>query len=305
MLTAGVAAALVLPAVLAMVPAASGVSCPPQAHVCIVDVSTPGGPGNASGSGNAAAGGREGEDVPCVVAATGEQVPCHEPAFGWLDAADGCYYRIVEPPPPDGPYWEGHYPDGAIYLATCINGPRGIPGSNGGWVWRAAPPAGSGPTITPAQLAQQAVEQLALTGPAIRMTIEGDEMGIVGIPLWLWTEVGPATWGPASATASVPGLSVTATATARQIVWEMGDGRSVTCRSPGTPYYTGGVTSPTCQHIYEQTSAGQPNEAFPVTATTTWDVAWAGGGDSGSLTVTRSSTSSVRIGEVQVLVTQE
>lgn len=125
------------------------------------------------------------------------------------------------------------------------------------------------------------------------------------MPVWLWTEVGASTWGPTSATASVPGLSVTATARARQIQWVMGDGRTETCAGPGTPYFTGGVTSPTCQHIYERPSASEPGGVFAITATTTWDVTWAGGGASGSLTTTRQSTASVRIDEVQVLVTQQ
>ena len=101
----------------------------------------------------------------------------------------------------------------------------------------------------------------------------------------------------------MPGLSVTATAKARQIVWDMGDGHTETCHNPGTPYYTGGVVSPTCQHIYVRSSADQPNLAYTITATTTWDVTWTGGGTSGSLTVTRVSTGHVRVGEVQVLIT--
>jgi hypothetical protein len=39
-----------------------------------------------------------------------------------------------------------------------------------------------------------------------------------------------------------------------------------------------------------------------VTATTTWDIQWAGGGEAGQLTETRSSSLPVRIGELQVLV---
>lgn len=85
----------------------------------------------------------------------------------------------------------------------------------------------------------------------------------------------------------------------------MGDGNSETCRNPGTAYYTGGITSPSCQHIYQESSGGQPGEAYPVTATTTCDVTWTGGGASGSLSVTRQATARVRIGEVQVLLTQE
>ncbi|GEK19910.1 hypothetical protein CXY01_04300 [Cellulomonas xylanilytica] len=281
--------------------AAGGVNCPPGTPVCVIEVEKPGDPIDP---GTPDPGGTEVIERRCTVSATGKDVPCHSDVFGWFNDGDDCYWRRVEAQPPaTDPIWAGHYPEGAVYSVACA---PTHPGGSDGWEWAPTDPPGYGGTgVTPAQLAQRAVAQLALTGPAIRMTIEGDEDGLVGIPLWLWTEVGPTTWGPSSATASVPGLSVTATAQARLIVWDMGDGRTETCKNPGTPYYTGGVTSPTCQHIYEQSSAGQANEAFPVTATTTWDVTWTGGGASGALTVTRQSTASVRIGELQVLITQE
>jgi len=296
-LTAALVAALL--AVPAALPALPGdVTCLPGTTFCVVEVAqpgVPGGPGTGGGGGAGTAQGRQ-----CVVATTGEVVPCLLAGWGWFSDEDSCYWMPVAEQVPDGAVWEGHYPDGAIWAVTCLT----HAGTNGGWTWRAAPPPGyGGITVTPAQLAQRAVDQMALTGPAIELSIPADRFGVVGVPVWLWTEVSATTWGPNSATASVPGLSVTATARARQIVWDMGDGRTETCRNPGTAYHAGGVTSPTCQHIYEHPSGEQPDQAYPVTATTTWDVTWSGGGVSGSLTVTRTSTSSVRIGEVQVLVT--
>ncbi|WP_315092729.1 hypothetical protein [uncultured Cellulomonas sp.] len=279
--------------------AAGGVRCDPGKQFCVIEVEQPGNPGQPSQPGDSGTGTRA-----CVVSSTGASVPCSHDQFGWFNDGDDCYWKKLEHQPPGTDViWGGHFPEGAVYSVACAaTHPDGVDG----WEWAPTDPPGyGGTTMTPAQLAQQALAQLALTGPAIRMTIEGDEHGLVGLPVWLWTEVGPTTWGPNSATAAVPGLSVTATAQARLIEWDMGDGRTETCKNPGTPYYTGGVTSPTCQHIYEQSSAGQPNEAFPVTATTTWDVTWTGGGASGALTVTRQSAASVRIGEMQVLITQE
>ena len=100
------------------------------------------------------------------------------------------------------------------------------------------------------------------------------------------------------------GLSVTAVARAKRIVWDMGDGHVVTCANPGTQYLEsrGAGASPTCGYVYAASSAGQPGSEYVVTATTTWDVTWVGGGQSGDLTVTRTSTTRVRIGELQVLV---
>ena len=280
--------------------AAGGVDCPPDRQYCFVTVGTsPSAPAApASGATNANGGSiRE-----CVNHLIGEVVPCYDPIWGWFNNLDECYYRLVEPAPaPSSRAWEGHYPDGAVYEAMCF---FFTPGTNGGWVWLPTPPGGFGAaSVTPGELAAQAVDQMALTGPEIGLTITGDELGMVGLPVWLWTNVSPTTWGPNSATAAVPGLSVMATADAVSIAWDMGDGGSVRCANPGTPYIEGQVHSPSCEYVYTKTSAGQPDEAFTITGTTTWHVAWSGGGTSGALTVTRSATTRVRIGELQVLVT--
>ena len=295
---AGVVAltASVLPASRAL--ASSDVTCPPEQLFCVVQVAvapTPPSPGAGDHAPTSAA-------RACSVTTTGEAVPCYVDLWGWWNDQDNCYWRLLDPQPPDSVTWEGHYPNGAIWAVLCL---PILPGSSaGGWAWRASPPPGQGgASATPAQLAQQAISQMALAGPEIRLSIPADKFATVGVPVWLWTDVTPTTWGPTSATASVPGLSVTATAHARQIVWDTGDGLSETCKNAGTAYYTGGVVSPTCQHVYQRSSADQPGLAYPIRATTTWDVTWTGGGSSGSLTVTRVSTSQVRVGEVQVLVT--
>lgn len=288
----------------AVVIAASGTSpggpveCVPGTQVCYVRVTQPG--QDATQRPNTNAGG-SGESRVCTVSSTGEPTPCFSENWGWFNSADDCYYRLYEPQPPGtDAVWEGNYPNGAIYLVSCTGF---IPGTNGGWTWLPAPPAGYGPQVTPAELAAQAVDQMALAGPAIGITVPPDRLGLVGVPVWLWTTVTPTTWGPNTATASVPGLSVTATAQVKQIAWDMGDGNTQICPNAGTPWYEGGIESPTCDYIYERPSAGQPGDAYTVRATSTWDVSWTGGGTSGSLTVTRSSSTTVRIGELQVLVT--
>lgn len=285
------AAALAPPAV-----AAGGVTCPPPLIICEVEVEDPGDPANPPDEPPATQVG----DGQCVTF-RGGVVPCWRAGVGWFNASDSCYYQVREPPPPGtDPVWEGNYPDGAIYDVSCAE-PLLAPGTNGGWTWLPSPPPGYGGD--PAQLARRAVDQMALEGPAIRTPLADGEAGTVGIPLWLWTEQSTTTWGPNTATASVPGLSVTATARARWIDWDLGDGTRMRCDGPGTPYIAGRVESPTCDHIYTASSAGRPDDAYTVTGTTTWDVTWSGGGTSGSLQVTRTSTASVRIGELQVLTT--
>jgi hypothetical protein len=220
-------------------------------------------------------------------------VPCYLPGGGSY-GSDGCYYKLSDPQPPAGdPAWQGHKPgDGAVYDQTCYR-TAGLTREMA--VWRETPPPG----VSPQTLAMRAVAMLRMRGPAIGIVPKpGSEGGLVGLPVWMWTAVTPTTWGPNSATAAVPGLSVTATAKAQKIVWRMGDGHAVTCPNPGTPYKPsyGDRKSPTCGYVYEA-----PN-SYTVTGTTYWSVSWAGGGESGVIELQQSSSTQIDIGELQVLV---
>lgn len=296
----GACAAMLLVSIASGPAAGDTPDCPPDREWCSISVTAPGSAGSSNDGQRASFGSTGGANL-CVIDVTGWVVPCHDDTWGWFSNVDDCYYLMRDPQPPaEESVWEGHYPDGAIYMVTCL---APLPGSNTGWTWLASPPPGFGaPAVTPAELAQEAVDRMQLVGPEIQTTGAPGEPYVVGVPLWLWTAVSPVTWGPNSATASVPGLSVTATAQATRIVWDMGDGNEVACANPGTPYGVGSpVDSPTCDYTYERSSAGQPGDAWTITATATWEVAWSGGGTSGVLTVTRTSQTSLRVGEVQVL----
>jgi len=170
--------------------------------------------------------------------------------------------------------------------------------------------------VDPAVLAQQAVASMSLRVAEIGTTggSPPDGMQIVGIPAWFWaadpgesTTPGVAGVAPITRSASAGGITVTATARLDRTVWSVGDGATVTCagaNAAGTPwrYGYGGQPSPTCGYTYTRTSAGQPNEAYTVTATAYWVVDWSGGGQSGTLTVQRSRSIPKRVGEVQVIV---
>ena len=287
----------------AATPASAGqrVVCPPGGTVCYIVVDDPGTPGG-SGSTDVQPVSARPPAPACHEPGSTAVVPCYDSVFGWWSNADGCYYAPVQPPPPGtDPVWAGNYPKGVVYQSTC----PGAPSTGGGWVWRPTPPPGfGGRPGTLAQLANEAIARLALTGPDIGLAPDPSKTGLVGLPVWMWTRVAPATWGPVRATASLPGVSVTATATAKRIVWAMGDGHDVTCDGPGTPYTrdAGRESSPTCGYVYEQSSAGHPGDRYAVTATTTWDIHWVGSGGSGQVTQTRNSSVQVRIGELQVLV---
>lgn len=197
----------------------------------------------------------------------------------------------------------GPGPDGAWYDWVCEDSasrtafyrpPVWIP--NG----QQAGAAPQGPT--PAELAERARRQLRLPGPAIAASPTGTQL--VNLPTWLWLEGG---WAPTSATAAVPGVEVTATATPTSVTWSMGDGTEVTCQGPGTPFVRGGdpaAPSPDCGHVYRVPSSGRPGEVFAVTATVRWTVAWAGAGQGGTFPdLTATSNAGFRVAEAQALNT--
>ncbi len=282
--------------------ARGNVVCPPVTEYCIVGAESQGTPSVTHRPTHTSVAPRTPRcRIPANVLDAGTPEPCTS-EFGVWNNADGCYYQLATPQPPaSDPAWEGHYPAGAIYHLTCF----GYIGTGGGDGWFATPPAGlAGPAVSAAVLAQRAVSLLALRGPAIGIAPSLGRPGLVGLPVWLWTGVSAHTWGPVSATATVPGLSVTASARAQRITWSMGDGHTVTCRSPGTPYRVslGGRRSPDCGYVYEQPSAVVPGGKYRVVATTTWQVRWAGGGQAGVITVTRASATTVQINELQVLI---
>ncbi|MGW7127933.1 ATP/GTP-binding protein [Streptomyces bobili] len=212
-----------------------------------------------------------------------------------------CTYKLADPQPLAGSLdWEGHEPgDGAVYEQTC------------GWggvaddtivrmVWLADPPPQE--TVDPAVLAQRAVDSMVLLGPDVASP-RGSGKYTVGVPMWMWVNQSATTYGPNSASASAGGITVTAIAKVSKIVWAMGDGASVTCTGPGTPYTSsaGMAQSPTCGYVYSKISGSAQSGKFPVTATSTWTINWQGGGQAGQLTEVRQTNVQVAVGEVQVV----
>ncbi|HCT76687.1 MAG TPA: hypothetical protein DGT23_08895 [Micromonosporaceae bacterium] len=223
--------------------------------------------------------------------------------MGWFNHTDACYYNRLDLSIGD-PLWGGNDPaNGFMYAVHCWQG------ASAGWVlerfrYLTRSPPGYGGLPSPLSLALQAINRLPITGPDIGLAPDPAGSGLVGLPVWMWTRVSAATWGPSSATASVPGLSVTATARADHIIWSMGDGTVITCGSPGAAYQTsyGDSASPNCGHKYLQPSRGQTSGRYQITATTRWTVTWSGGGRSGTVAINRSSSTSLRINELQVVI---
>ncbi len=143
-------------------------------------------------------------------------------------------------------------------------------------VWFAEPPR----SAVAGGSRRRAISQLRMLAPAIGTAPSSGvpassacRSGCGPIPLC-------PTGGTDSATASVPGLSVTATATATQIVQEHGRRALRDVRQPQNPCMTpsyGNTDSKTCGYRYLVKS---PPGGYTITATTTWQITWSGGGAS-------------------------
>lgn len=192
--------------------------------------------------------------------------------------------------------WEGHS-DGAIY--DCYRPAIGPGGFIVFQFWSGEPP-GVGAPPDPQALARRAVAVMNLRAIRVGMVPEpvAGRIGVVGMPTWMWADQPDSlTWGPVTQSAGTGGFSVSATASVTKVVWSMGDGATVVCRTTGTPYRDefGKKSSPDCGHTY--VTEGR----YQVRATSHWTVEWVGMGQSGSIPLTFSETAVVTIGEAQVL----
>ena len=225
----------------------------------------------------------------------------HEASGG--SAEGGCSYVSAdyEAPPGGTSRATGSAPGGwALYRCPGYSLYRGPV-----WLPSGAFSAGSGGggVVSPADLAVAAYRQLWLPTPEIGSSPPGPQL--VNLPVWLWLE--PDSWAPESATVSVPGVSVTATATPVRVVWSMGDGTEVTCHSAGTPFPARAdpvAPSPDCGHTYRFSSQDRFGGAFPVRATQFWSVTWSGAGESGRFDdLTTTATTAWQVVESQAVNT--
>jgi len=214
--------------------------------------------------------------------------------------------RLNPQPPASDPVWNGHkLGDGAIYTRICLS--DALSAAAGAQIvpqvfWAAQAPAVN---VDPEQLAREAVDRMLLTGPNIASPRAAGQY-LVGVPMWMWVNKSPTAYGPNTASASLAGVTVTATAKVTKLDWKMGDGSFVECHGPGKPYATsyGQQESPTCGHTYSVTSASQDGGKYALTATATWTVNWqvvGGAGETGQFAETRQSQTQVAIGELQVV----
>jgi hypothetical protein len=240
--------------------------------------------------------GHEGSDGGTARACTyeGSPIPCSTGDGVWVGGDYDCYMKVApnytEPPPPGKK-------NGAWYSCTV---PNTTFASFLAMFWLEQPPA----QIDPARLAREILARIQLQRVGIGITPEPGRTGVLGLPTYLWVNnAGPHTLGPISDSATEGGVTVTLTAKVSNVVWNLGDGTTITCTGAGTPYRDefGARPSPTCGHTYEHASTELPGGVYRVTATAVWDVTWTGGGQSGQIPFEVGSSTTIRIGEVQAL----
>ncbi|WP_433418762.1 hypothetical protein ACQP1V_03605 [Microtetraspora malaysiensis] len=165
-------------------------------------------------------------------------------------------------------------------------------------------PGDESPAVTPVMVALMARDRFRLPAPAIGSSPKAEDLQLVRLPIWL--AVARQTWRPYTATATAGGITAVATATPVSVSWTMGDGATVICKGPGTPYRDGRddprKSSPTCGHTYLRSSGR--DDGYRVTATITWRVTWSASGESGTLPpLSTTSSASFRVAESQAIVT--
>ncbi|MFG1911600.1 hypothetical protein [Kribbella sp. NPDC048928] len=167
-------------------------------------------------------------------------------------------------------------------------------------------------TIDPRVAARLVVRTMGFVAPGLGVSPyvqSAQHVGIVNVPVWMWvTDPGPTTTGPQTKTATLGGVSITATGRVDHIDWAMGAGKSVTCKGAGTPFTTSMAagkslkampSSPTCGFKYTKSSRCTKTGSYTVTATAYWTVHWTGGGMQGDIPLNFSRSLPLQITDLR------
>lgn len=186
----------------------------------------------------------------------------------------------------------------------------------GRWLQYVCPPQGAiavdgrflipeGGLVDPEQLAVDALASVSIQRPTMRTSPSANGRLYVQVPTWLWLE--RAWWQPYEATARAGRVWSTVRATPVATTWNLGDGRSVTCRGPGTEWRPGlPEDASSCTYTYRNSSAGSSGGRFKLDATVTFEVAWSSNVSGGGTlpAITRTSSLDVEVGEIQAIGTR-
>ena len=233
-----------------------------------------------------------------------QSVPCTH-AFGtWIDSLRmWCQPKKLQPPKTD-PIWNNKT-DGQIYICTRPKGTNIADPAMQLTIWMPTntPP----PPPDPKQLAWKALATINLqpiTPGTTPTTLEQNPnaLGAVGMPLWLWPKnPTPNQLGPTTASATEQGHTVTITAKAQSITWNLGNNTPpITCTTWKQPHHNTHPNTPvTCG-----TQTGYHHQGrYTITATTNWTIHWQGIGQQGTLHHTTTTQQTLKIGELHALNT--
>jgi hypothetical protein len=255
--------------------------------LCVVD--------GHDGSGDKAPRGKRGKPTPseCVDSTFSNParvVPCSGPLGDWNNAYQ-CYLKLYDGESTDSRELRHFHCFSPAYAG-------GIDRFMVTIVW-------TGPLVDPEAVAREVVASLQLRAIHIGLAPRAGSTGLVQLPVWMWTDNPDSrTWGPASASKTVQGLTVNVRAEVDSVDWDMGDGTTVNC-GVGTPRPAGGGTSgsPNCGHTYTSTSATTSGGVFTVTATSHWTINWTAGDQHGSFPFELSDATQLTIIESRPVLT--
>lgn len=168
--------------------------------------------------------------------------------------------------------------------------------------WLVDPEATPGP-VAAELVAHHALGQVELDLPEVATSPpRGSDTMLVGVPVWFWVTDAE----PVSATAAVPGLSATLTATPVRFhgsaspLGERGRPESFDCAGAGEAWVRGvhgGREASDCSITFDW------NDSYQVDATVDWELTWeASNGESGTLpAVQRTSSFTIRVWQAQAV----
>lgn len=162
--------------------------------------------------------------------------------------------------------------------------------------------AGAPDPADPAQLLQQAMKVLNPPFPHPKTAPPRGADAAVGLPVWVWVDA--ATWKPITKRAVAGAVWAEVTATPIRLVLRPGDGSEEICAGPGVPWSAHGSGAPPCTHRFLQSSAHQPDSAFPMTVTVVWRATWTSSANSNPTPlpdITRDAAFPIRVAEGQAL----
>ena len=153
--------------------------------------------------------------------------------------------------------------------------------------------------LSPHTAAAFALAQLSIPAPQLTWSPDpaNNEWNAWAIALPIWVDF--PTTNPITTTTTTNGITIDMTATQSEIHIDWGDTTTSTCTRWGPMPRTTkmGTPSPWCGHTWTQPAT------YTITTTSAWTVTWTTMGQTGTLPLTSTSTTTINIAEFQAIVT--